>query len=75
MRATWEISFNTIQEKSPYAAKLLLICALLNNEDICEELLKRRIKLETQGMIIASSLFETVYITSLGIVILTPIMF
>ncbi|KAF8446937.1 P-loop containing nucleoside triphosphate hydrolase protein [Terfezia claveryi] len=45
--ATWEISFNTIQQKSPEAAKLLLICGFLNNEDISEELLKRGMNLET----------------------------
>ncbi|KAF8446939.1 hypothetical protein BGX38DRAFT_615123 [Terfezia claveryi] len=39
--ATWEISFNAIQKTNPEAAKLLLICGFLNNEDICEELLKR----------------------------------
>jgi len=48
--ATWEISFNAIEEKSPHAAKLLSICGLLNNEDICEELLRRGTKLETRGM-------------------------
>ena len=48
--ATWEISFNAIQEKSPNAAKLLLICGFLNNEDICEELLKRGMKLKVHGM-------------------------
>ena len=48
--ATWEISFNAIQQKSPEAAKLLLICGFLNNEDIWEELLKRVMKLETHSM-------------------------
>ena len=48
--ATWEISFNAIQEKSPSAAKLLLVCGFLNNEDICEKLLMRGMKLETHGM-------------------------
>ena len=48
--ATWEISFNAIQRDSPNAARLLLICGFLNNEDICEELLKRGMKLETHGM-------------------------
>jgi len=48
---TWEISFNAIQQQSPEAAKLLLICGCLNNEDICEELLKRGMKLETHGII------------------------
>ena len=49
--ATWEISFNVIQGKSPEAAKLLLICGFLNNDDICEELLKRGMKLETHGIV------------------------
>ena len=48
--ATWEISFKAIQEKCPEAAKLLLICGFLNNEDISEELLKRGMKLELHGM-------------------------
>ncbi|KAF8446930.1 hypothetical protein BGX38DRAFT_1093717 [Terfezia claveryi] len=48
--ATWEISFNTIQQKSPKAAKLLLICGFLNNEDISEELLKRGMHLGPHGM-------------------------
>ncbi|RPB28754.1 hypothetical protein L211DRAFT_818649 [Terfezia boudieri ATCC MYA-4762] len=48
--ATWEISFNTIQQKSPKAAKLLSICGFLNNEDISEELLKRGMDLEPHGM-------------------------
>ena len=48
--ATWEISFNAIQNNNPNAAKLLLICGFLNNEDICEELLKRGMKLKTPGM-------------------------
>jgi len=48
--ATWEISFNAIEEKSPNAAKLLLMCGFLNNEDIWEELLKRGMKLKTHGM-------------------------
>ena len=48
--ATLEISFDAIQQRSPNAAKLLLICGFLNNEDIWEELLKRGMKLETHGM-------------------------
>ena len=48
--ATWEISFNTIQQRSPNAAQLLLICGFLNNEDIWEDLLKRGLKLEAHGM-------------------------
>ncbi|RPB23405.1 hypothetical protein L211DRAFT_825248 [Terfezia boudieri ATCC MYA-4762] len=48
--ATWEISFNAIQETNPESAKLLLICGFLNNEDISEELLKRGMNLELHGM-------------------------
>jgi len=48
--ATWEISFNAIREKSPEAARLLLICGFLDNEDICEELLQRGMKVETHGI-------------------------
>ena len=48
--ATWEISFNAIQQKSPNAARLLLICGFLNNDDIWEELLKRGMPLEAHGM-------------------------
>ncbi|RPB18410.1 hypothetical protein L211DRAFT_80465 [Terfezia boudieri ATCC MYA-4762] len=48
--ATWEISFNTIQQKSPKAAKLLSICGFLNNEDISEELLKRGMNLEPHDL-------------------------
>ncbi|RPB19149.1 hypothetical protein L211DRAFT_814727 [Terfezia boudieri ATCC MYA-4762] len=48
--ATWEISFNTIQQKSPKAAKLLSICGFFNNEAISEELLKRGMNLEPHGM-------------------------
>ena len=55
--ATWEISFNAIQQKSPSAAKLLLICGFLNNSDICEDLLKRGMKLEPHGMTCVYILF------------------
>jgi len=54
--ATWEISFNAIQDKNPEAAKLLLICGFLNNEDICEELLRRGMKSKTRGMSILNIL-------------------
>jgi len=48
--ATWEISFHAIQQKSPEAARLLLLCGFLNNEDICEELLRRGTELQEHGM-------------------------
>ena len=47
--ATWEISFGAIEAKNPKAAKLLLICGFLNNEDICEEFLRRGMKIEKHG--------------------------
>ena len=52
--ATWEISFKAIQDKSPQAAKLLLVCGFFNHEDIQEELLQRGLKLEKYGMNIYS---------------------
>ena len=55
MFATWEISFNAIRNKSPQAAKLLLICGFLNNEDIWEKLLKRGMKLEKHSKIMKFS--------------------
>jgi len=54
--ATWEISFKAIQEKSPKAAELLLVCGFLDHEDIQEELLRRGLKLEKHGMNIAECL-------------------
>ena len=48
--ATWEISFQAIQEKSPKAAKLLLVCGYFDYEDIPEELLRRGLSLEKHGM-------------------------
>jgi len=35
--ATWEISFAAIQEKSPNAAELLLVCGFFDHEDIPED--------------------------------------
>ena len=48
--ATWEISFKAIQEKTPKAADLLLVCGFFDHEDIQEELLRRGLKLEEDGM-------------------------
>jgi len=48
--ATWEISFRAIQETSPKAAELLLVCGFFDHEDIQEELLRRGLKLEKHGM-------------------------
>jgi len=47
--ATWEISFQAIEEKSPRAADLLLVCGFFDHEDIQEELLRRGLKLEKHG--------------------------
>ena len=48
--ATWEMSFNAIEKENPKAAELLLVCGFLNNEDICEEFLRRGMKIEKHGM-------------------------
>jgi len=48
--ATWEISFKAIQEKSPKAAELLLVCGFFDHAEIQEELLWRGLKLEKHGM-------------------------
>jgi len=48
--ATWEISFRAIQETSPKAADLLLVCGFFDHEDIPEELLRRGLGLEEHGM-------------------------
>jgi len=44
------MSFKAIQEKSPKAAELLLVCGFFDHEDIQEELLRRGLKLEKHGM-------------------------
>jgi len=54
--ATWEISFKAIQEKSPKAAELLLVCGFFHHEDIPEELL--RPKVEKHGMNILGYLWR-----------------
>ncbi|KAF8448488.1 hypothetical protein BDZ91DRAFT_112651 [Kalaharituber pfeilii] len=43
--AAWELSFNAIQNQNPEAAELLLLCGFLDNNDICEVLLQRGMKL------------------------------
>ena len=62
MFATWEISFKAIQEKSPKAAELLLICGFFDHEDIREELLRRGLRLDKQGM-------NTLMLNVLGIIL------
>ncbi|RPB27890.1 TPR-like protein, partial [Terfezia boudieri ATCC MYA-4762] len=54
--ATWEISFKAIQEKSPKAAELLLVCGFLDHEDIQEELLRRGLKLENNDLSLKESI-------------------
>ena len=56
--ATWEISFKAIQEKSPKAADLLLVCEFFDHEDIPEELLRHSLKLEDHGMNILEYLWR-----------------
>src|SRR5258706_15679357 len=48
--ATWEISFNAIEKANPKAAELLLVCGFFHNEDICEEFLRRGMKIKKHGM-------------------------
>ncbi|KAF8459205.1 hypothetical protein BDZ91DRAFT_742465 [Kalaharituber pfeilii] len=43
--AAWDLSFNAIQKQNPNAAELLLLCGFLDNNDICEELQQRGMKL------------------------------
>jgi hypothetical protein len=38
---TWEISFKAVQDEDPQAAKLLLLCSFLANDDISTDLLYR----------------------------------
>ena len=47
--ATWEISFNAIENENPKAAELLLVCGFLDNEDICEEFLHRGMRVDRHG--------------------------
>ena len=46
---TWEISFNAIETENPKAAELLLVCGFYHNEDICEEFLRRGMRIENHG--------------------------
>ncbi|KAF8461380.1 hypothetical protein BDZ91DRAFT_851079 [Kalaharituber pfeilii] len=43
--AAWDLSFKAIQNQSPKAAELLLLCGFFDNNDICEGLLQRGMKL------------------------------
>ncbi|KAF8470650.1 hypothetical protein BDZ91DRAFT_791604 [Kalaharituber pfeilii] len=53
--ATWELSFNAIKNQNPKAAKLLSLCAFLDN-DICEEFLRRGMKLATNDTSLTDSI-------------------
>jgi len=48
--AALEVSFNAIQKQNPGAAKLLLLCGFMDNEDIPEKLLRRGMRLSADGM-------------------------
>ena len=48
--ATWEISFKAIETENPKAAELLLVCGFFHNEDICNEFLRRGMKIKKHGM-------------------------
>ncbi|KAF8455035.1 hypothetical protein BDZ91DRAFT_746904 [Kalaharituber pfeilii] len=54
--ATWELSFNAIKNQNPKAAKLLSLCAFLDNNDICEEFLRRGMKLATNDTSLTDSI-------------------
>ena len=47
--ASWEMSFEALQQQAPKAADLLSICGFLDNEDICEEFLQRGMEIENDG--------------------------
>lgn len=46
---TLELSFQTIKEKSPQAADLLLLCSFLSSENIPEEMLLNGLQLKRGG--------------------------
>ncbi|KAF8436972.1 P-loop containing nucleoside triphosphate hydrolase protein [Kalaharituber pfeilii] len=54
--ATWELSFNAIKNQNPKAAKLLSLCAFLDNNDICEDFLRRGMKLATNDTSLTDSI-------------------
>ena len=47
--ASWEMSFEVLQQRFPKAIDLLSICGFLDNEDISEEFLRRGMKIENNG--------------------------
>ncbi|KAF8470653.1 P-loop containing nucleoside triphosphate hydrolase protein [Kalaharituber pfeilii] len=54
--ATWELSFNAIKNQNPKAAKLLSLCAFLDNNDICEDFLRRGMNLATNDTSLTDSI-------------------
>ncbi|KAF8462318.1 P-loop containing nucleoside triphosphate hydrolase protein [Kalaharituber pfeilii] len=42
--AAWDLSFDAIQLQNPGAAEILLLCGILDHNDICEELLRHGMK-------------------------------
>ncbi|KAF8453893.1 P-loop containing nucleoside triphosphate hydrolase protein [Kalaharituber pfeilii] len=54
--ATWELSFNAIKNQNPKAAKLLSLCAFLDNNDICEDFLRRGMNLATNDASLTDSI-------------------
>ena len=47
--ANWEINYQSIKERSPQAADLLLLCSFLFPENISEKMLSRGLQLKKQG--------------------------
>ncbi|KAF8477588.1 P-loop containing nucleoside triphosphate hydrolase protein [Kalaharituber pfeilii] len=54
--AAWDLSFNAIQSQNPKAAGLLLLCGFFDNNDICEELLRRGMKLPMNDTSLGNSI-------------------
>ncbi|KAF8455044.1 hypothetical protein BDZ91DRAFT_746932 [Kalaharituber pfeilii] len=54
--AAWDLSFNAIQNQNHKAAELLLLCGFLDNNDICEELLQRGMKLSKDDTSLGDSI-------------------
>ncbi|KAF8455069.1 P-loop containing nucleoside triphosphate hydrolase protein [Kalaharituber pfeilii] len=54
--AAWDLSFNAIQSQNSKTAELLLLCGFLDNNDICEELLQRGMKLSKNDTSLGDSI-------------------
>ncbi|KAF8445146.1 P-loop containing nucleoside triphosphate hydrolase protein [Kalaharituber pfeilii] len=63
--AAWDLSFNAIQEQNANAAELLLLCGFLDNNDICEELLQRGMKLPIDNTSLKDSIW-TLFLFSMA---------